>query len=60
MIGPGHVFYLFGSSTLVKNDRLDYMESEAKAKILIFISVIEITQVFTILLLLIRIRFKCT
>ena len=38
------------------------MKSKAntKAKILIFVSVMEMTQVFPILLLLIRIRFSST
>lgn len=35
-------------------------KANSKAKILIFVSVTEIIQVFTVLLLLIRIRFSCT
>lgn len=63
-MGPGRRFHLLGSPlTHVKNGRLlGLMKSKAnsKAKILIFVSVTEIIQVFTVLLLLIRIRFSCT
>lgn len=58
VLGPGYSIHLCGgSSTHLKTDRLDQMESKANSKIkfLIFISVMDIPKVFTLLLLLINI-----
>lgn len=62
VMGPMHVFY---SSVLLLLWKMTHwtrwsLRPISKAKILIFTSVMEITQVFTIFLLLIRIKFKCT